>query len=163
MTRYTVFGKVYALNTCTLEYVHESGHVLRYHVCCCFQCHDTSVQFVTFLGQSLTSDELRRRVPGIADLMGTYYIPPDVAFALTRFILNSQISAKWEELKKADRKDKEKQTTAAKVPVTSSPYTISRPPLLLIDHTFYTSLNTSTLKCSFVVFRLSATSRRAVR
>ena len=79
------------------------------------QCHDTSVQFVTFLGQSLSHDELQRRVPSIADLMSTYHIPADVAFALTRFIFNNQISAKWEELKKIDRKDKEKQTSSAKV------------------------------------------------
>ena len=84
-----------------------------------FQCHDTTVQFITFLSNAFSNDELQKRVPDVAQLLSVYNIPADVTFALIRIATNQQISAKWEELKKIDRKDKEKQTTAAKVIVFS--------------------------------------------
>ena len=73
------------------------------------------MQFTSFLGSALSSDELQRRLPSLDDLLTSHYVSTDVAFALCRFTINQQITAKWEEFKKTDRKDKEKQTTSAKV------------------------------------------------
>ena len=80
-----------------------------------FQCQDTFVQFSSFLSSSLTIDEVSKRLPKLDDLLTQYYVAPDAAFALCRPLYASQIEKKFEEFKKADRKDKEKQTTAARV------------------------------------------------
>ena len=78
------------------------------------------MQFISFVGAALSADELQRRLPKLEDLLTQNFLATDVAFALCRFTINQQINAKWEEFKKLDRKDKEKQTTSAKVRASSA-------------------------------------------
>jgi hypothetical protein len=48
------------------------------------QCQDSLVQFISFLSQQLSLDEINKRLPFMDELLLTYHIPPDVAFALWR-------------------------------------------------------------------------------
>ena len=61
-------------------------------VCVCVQCQGTLVQFITFLSLQLSSDELVKRLPDIHELLTTYHIPTEVAFALWRIVYASSIS-----------------------------------------------------------------------
>lgn len=76
------------------------------------QCQDTLVQFITFLNLQLSLDEIHKRLPPIDQLLLTYHISPDVAFALWRSNYMSSIHAKFEEFRKADRKDKQDSSSA---------------------------------------------------
>ena len=60
--------------------------------CVCVQCQGTLVQFITFLSLQLSSDELVKRLPDIHELLTTYHIPTEVAFALWRIVYASSIS-----------------------------------------------------------------------
>lgn len=48
------------------------------------QCHDTLVQFGTFLGSTLTVDEYVEKLPSIHGMLQDYHIHADVAFFLAR-------------------------------------------------------------------------------
>jgi len=58
----------------------------------CVQCQSTLVQFISFLSLQLSTDELVKRLPDIHDLLTTYHIPTEVAFALWRIVYASSIS-----------------------------------------------------------------------
>ncbi|ELU01720.1 hypothetical protein CAPTEDRAFT_223841 [Capitella teleta] len=74
------------------------------------QCQDTLVQFISFLSLQLSLDEMNKRLPTMDQLLLTYHISPDVAFALWRSNYMSSIKAKFDELRKADKRDKQSQT-----------------------------------------------------
>lgn len=48
------------------------------------QCQDTLVQFGTFLGSTMTSDEYVDRLPSIHSMLQDNHIHSDVAFFLAR-------------------------------------------------------------------------------
>ena len=58
------------------------------------QCQATLVQFISFLSVQLSTDELVKRLPDVHDLLTTYHIPTEVAFALWRIVYASSISVR---------------------------------------------------------------------
>ncbi|XP_057340023.1 THO complex subunit 2 isoform X2 [Microplitis mediator] len=66
------------------------------------QCHDTLVQFGTFLGSTLTVDEYVEKLPSIHGMLQDYHIHADVAFFLARPMFAHAINIKYDELRKAD-------------------------------------------------------------
>lgn len=79
------------------------------------QCQDTLVQFLSFLSLQLSADELTKPLPDISELMSLYRITPDVAFGLWRIVFANAISAKFDDLRKLDKKDKQTNSPNAKV------------------------------------------------
>ncbi|XP_034949841.1 THO complex subunit 2 [Chelonus insularis] len=66
------------------------------------QCHDTLVQFGTFLGSTMTVDEYVERLPSIHGMLQDYHIHTDVAFFLARPMFAHAINIKYDSLRKAD-------------------------------------------------------------
>lgn len=71
------------------------------------QCQDTLVQFLSFLSLQLSAEELTKALPDISELMSMYRVTPDVAFGLWRIVFSNAIGAKFDDLRKLDKKDKQ--------------------------------------------------------
>lgn len=70
------------------------------------QCQDTLVQFGSFLSMQLSTEEFIKRLPPINELIGTYHVPHDAAFFLSRPLYSYAVNTKFEELKKTDKSNK---------------------------------------------------------
>jgi len=75
------------------------------------QCHDTLVQFGTFLASNLSQDDYTQKLPPIDQLLSEFHVNSDIAFFLARPMFNYLISTKYDELRRADKEWK-KRTTA---------------------------------------------------
>merc|ERR1719305_2144804 len=75
------------------------------------QCHDTLVQFGTFLASNLSQDDYTQKLPPIHQLLSEFHVNSDIAFFLARPMFNYLISTKYDELRRADKEWK-KRTTA---------------------------------------------------
>ncbi|XP_055499527.1 THO complex subunit 2 isoform X3 [Leucoraja erinacea] len=73
------------------------------------QCHDTLVQFGGFLASNLSTEDYIRRVPSIDVLCNQFHTPHDAAFFLSRPMYAHHISSKYDELKKAEKGNKQQQ------------------------------------------------------
>ncbi|TSL89846.1 THO complex subunit 2 [Bagarius yarrelli] len=73
------------------------------------QCHDTLVQFGGFLASNLSTEDYIKRVPSIDVLCNQFHTPHDAAFFLSRPMYAHQIMAKYEELKKAEKGNRQQQ------------------------------------------------------
>ncbi|XP_062856432.1 THO complex subunit 2 isoform X2 [Trichomycterus rosablanca] len=73
------------------------------------QCHDTLVQFGGFLASNLSTEDYIKRVPSIDVLCNQFHTPHDAAFFLSRPMYAHQILAKYDELKKADKGNRQQQ------------------------------------------------------
>ncbi|XP_063288176.1 THO complex subunit 2 [Pelobates fuscus] len=71
------------------------------------QCHDTLVQFGGFLASNLSTDDYIKRVPSIDVLCNEFHTPQDAAFFLSRPMYAHHISSKYDELKKAEKGNKQ--------------------------------------------------------
>uniref|UniRef100_G1N666 THO complex subunit 2 n=1 Tax=Meleagris gallopavo TaxID=9103 RepID=G1N666_MELGA len=71
------------------------------------QCHDTLVQFGGFLASNLSTEDYIKRVPSIDVLCNEFHTPHDAAFFLSRPMYAHQISSKYDELKKAEKGNKQ--------------------------------------------------------
>ncbi|XP_051824481.1 THO complex subunit 2-like [Antechinus flavipes] len=71
------------------------------------QCHDTLVQFGGFLASNLSTEDYIKRVPSIDVLCKEYHTPHDAAFFLSRPMYAHHISSKYDELKKAEKGNKQ--------------------------------------------------------
>ena len=70
------------------------------------QCQDTVVQFISFLSLQLSTEELLAQLPSVDELLTQYHIPSDVTFALWRPLHSAAIAARYEDLRKGEKKDK---------------------------------------------------------
>ncbi|XP_011499496.1 PREDICTED: THO complex subunit 2 [Ceratosolen solmsi marchali] len=75
------------------------------------QCHDSLVQFGTFLGSTMTVDEYVERLPSIHSMLQDYHIHADVAFFLARPMFSHAINIKYDVLRKADPNYKKMSST----------------------------------------------------
>ncbi|XP_043560804.1 THO complex subunit 2 isoform X1 [Chiloscyllium plagiosum] len=73
------------------------------------QCHDTLVQFGGFLASNLSTEDYIKRVPSIDVLCNQFHTPHDAAFFLSRPMYAHHISSKYDELKKAEKGNKQQQ------------------------------------------------------
>ncbi|XP_069468772.1 THO complex subunit 2 isoform X2 [Ambystoma mexicanum] len=73
------------------------------------QCHDTLVQFGGFLASNLSTEDYIKRVPSIDVLCNDFHTPHDAAFFLSRPMYAHHISSKYDELKKAEKGNKQQQ------------------------------------------------------
>uniref|UniRef100_A0A8C5SKB8 THO complex subunit 2 n=1 Tax=Laticauda laticaudata TaxID=8630 RepID=A0A8C5SKB8_LATLA len=73
------------------------------------QCHDTLVQFGGFLASNLSTEDYIKRVPSIDVLCNEFHTPHDAAFFLSRPMYAHHISSKYDELKKAEKGNKQQQ------------------------------------------------------
>ncbi|KAM4695761.1 THO complex subunit 2 [Rhinophrynus dorsalis] len=71
------------------------------------QCHDTLVQFGGFLASNLSTEDYIKRVPSIDVLCNDFHTPHDAAFFLSRPMYTHHISSKYDELKKAEKGNKQ--------------------------------------------------------
>ncbi|KAG8448102.1 hypothetical protein GDO86_015265, partial [Hymenochirus boettgeri] len=71
------------------------------------QCHDTLVQFGGFLASNLSTEDYIKRVPSIDVLCNDFHTPHDAAFFLSRPMYAHHISSKYDELKKAEKGNKQ--------------------------------------------------------
>ncbi|XP_052792425.1 THO complex subunit 2-like isoform X2 [Mya arenaria] len=81
------------------------------------QCQDTLVQFGSFLSMQLSTEEFVKRLPPIHKMVTEFHVPPDAAFFLSRPLYSYDINAKYDELRKAERAEKDKKdklSTSAK-------------------------------------------------
>lgn len=58
------------------------------------QCHDTLVQFGTFLASNMSQDDYTTRLPPIEALLSEFHVHADVAFFLARPMFNHMITTK---------------------------------------------------------------------
>ena len=58
------------------------------------QCHDTLVQFGTFLASNLSQDDYTAKLPPIESLLSEFHVHADVAFFLARPMFNHMINTK---------------------------------------------------------------------
>ncbi|KAJ6663264.1 hypothetical protein lerEdw1_010400 [Lerista edwardsae] len=72
-------------------------------------CHDTLVQFGGFLASNLNTEDYIKRVPSIDILCNEFHTPHDAAFFLSRPMYAHHISSKYDELKKAEKGNKQQQ------------------------------------------------------
>lgn len=56
------------------------------------QCNDTLYQFTAFVTTQVSIDELKAKLPSLEELISTYNVTPDVAFALYRPYLTHAIA-----------------------------------------------------------------------
>ncbi|KAF4789025.1 THO complex subunit 2 isoform X1 [Turdus rufiventris] len=70
-------------------------------------CHDTLVQFGGFLASNLSTEDYIKRVPSIDVLCNEFHTPHDAAFFLSRPMYAHHISSKYDELKKAEKGNKQ--------------------------------------------------------
>uniref|UniRef100_A0A8D0CBS1 THO complex subunit 2 n=1 Tax=Salvator merianae TaxID=96440 RepID=A0A8D0CBS1_SALMN len=73
------------------------------------QCHGTLVQFGGFLASNLSAEDYIKRVPSIDVLCNDFHTPHDAAFFLSRPMYAHHISSKYDELKKAEKGNKQQQ------------------------------------------------------
>uniref|UniRef100_A0A674MPM8 THO complex subunit 2 n=1 Tax=Takifugu rubripes TaxID=31033 RepID=A0A674MPM8_TAKRU len=73
------------------------------------QCHDTLVQFGGFLASNLSTEDYIKLVPSIDILCNQFHTPHDAAFFLSRPMYAHQILSKYDELKKAEKGNKQQQ------------------------------------------------------
>ncbi|TWW74883.1 THO complex subunit 2 [Takifugu flavidus] len=73
------------------------------------QCHDTLVQFGGFLASNLSTEDYIKLVPSIDVLCNQFHTPHDAAFFLSRPMYAHQILSKYDELKKAEKGNKQQQ------------------------------------------------------
>uniref|UniRef100_A0A672JPU9 THO complex subunit 2 n=1 Tax=Salarias fasciatus TaxID=181472 RepID=A0A672JPU9_SALFA len=73
------------------------------------QCHDTLVQFGGFLASNLSTEDYIKRVPSIDILCNQFHTPHDAAFFLSRPMYAHQILSKYDELKKAEKGNRQQQ------------------------------------------------------
>ncbi|KAF7244895.1 THO complex subunit 2 [Varanus komodoensis] len=78
-------------------------------LCFSAQCHDTLVQFGGFLASNLSTEDYIKRVPSIDVLCNEFHTPHDAAFFLSRPMYAHHISSKYDELKKAEKGNKQQQ------------------------------------------------------
>ena len=67
------------------------------------QCHDTLVQFGTFLASNMSQDDYTARLPPIEQLLSEFHVHADIAFFLARPMFNHMITGKFDELRKTDK------------------------------------------------------------
>ncbi|KAI1898968.1 hypothetical protein AGOR_G00077840 [Albula goreensis] len=73
------------------------------------QCHDTLVQFGGFLASNLSTEDYIKRVPPVDILCNQFHTPHDAAFFLSRPMYAHQILSKYDELKKAEKGNRQQQ------------------------------------------------------
>ncbi|XP_043913221.1 THO complex subunit 2-like [Protopterus annectens] len=73
------------------------------------QCHDTLVQFGVFLASNLSTEDYIKQVPSVDVLCNQFHTPHDAAFFLSRPMYAHHISSKYDELKKAEKGNKQQQ------------------------------------------------------
>uniref|UniRef100_A0A3B3ZEY6 THO complex subunit 2 n=1 Tax=Periophthalmus magnuspinnatus TaxID=409849 RepID=A0A3B3ZEY6_9GOBI len=73
------------------------------------QCHDTLVQFGGFLASNLSTEDYIKRVPPIDVLCNQFHTPHDAAFFLSRPMYAHHIVSKYDELKKAEKGNRQQQ------------------------------------------------------
>ncbi|XP_051716766.1 THO complex subunit 2 isoform X3 [Ctenopharyngodon idella] len=73
------------------------------------QCHDTLVQFGGFLASNLSTEDYIKRVPSVDVLCNQLHTPHDAAFFLSRPMYAHQILSKYDELKKAEKGNRQQQ------------------------------------------------------
>ncbi|KAI4891163.1 hypothetical protein NFI96_021304 [Prochilodus magdalenae] len=73
------------------------------------QCHDTLVQFGGFLASNLSMEDYIKRVPSVDILCNQFHTPHDAAFFLSRPMYAHQILSKYDELKKAEKGNRQQQ------------------------------------------------------
>uniref|UniRef100_A0A8D3DXW3 THO complex subunit 2 n=1 Tax=Scophthalmus maximus TaxID=52904 RepID=A0A8D3DXW3_SCOMX len=73
------------------------------------QCHDTLVQFGGFLASNLSTEDYIKRVPSIDILCNQFHTPHDAAFFLSRPMYAHQILSKYDEMKKAEKGNRQQQ------------------------------------------------------
>uniref|UniRef100_A0A8C9TAU6 THO complex subunit 2 n=1 Tax=Scleropages formosus TaxID=113540 RepID=A0A8C9TAU6_SCLFO len=73
------------------------------------QCHDTLVQFGGFLASNLSTEDYIKRVPPVDVLCNQFHTPHDAAFFLSRPMYAHQILSKYDELKKAEKGNRQQQ------------------------------------------------------
>ncbi|KAL4230734.1 THO complex subunit 2 [Mactra antiquata] len=78
------------------------------------QCQDTLVQFGSFLSMQLSTEEFVKRLPPIEKMVSEFHVPPDAAFFLSRPLYSYDVNAKFDELRKAEKGDKDKKVTSTK-------------------------------------------------
>merc|ERR1712142_990850 len=67
------------------------------------QCHDTLVQFGTFLASNLSQDDYTQKLPPIEQLLSEFHVHADIAFFLARPMFNHLINTKFDDLRKNDK------------------------------------------------------------
>merc|ERR1719508_197435 len=67
------------------------------------QCHDTLVQFGTFLASNLSQDDYTQKLPPIEQLLSEFHVNADIAFFLARPMFNHLINTKFDDLRKNDK------------------------------------------------------------
>merc|ERR1719468_911185 len=67
------------------------------------QCHDTLVQFGTFLANNLSQDDYSKVMPPLPQLLSKFYVNPDIAFFLARPMFNHLINGQYEDIRKSDK------------------------------------------------------------
>jgi len=67
------------------------------------QCHDTLVQFGSFLASNLSQDDYTKRLPPIEQLLSEFHVNADIAFFLARPMFNHLINTKFDELRRTDK------------------------------------------------------------
>jgi len=72
------------------------------------QCHDTLVQFGTFLANNLSQDDYSKIMPPLPQLLSEFYVNPDIAFFLARPMFNHLITTQFEDMRKSDKQWKAK-------------------------------------------------------
>ncbi|CAG7823395.1 unnamed protein product [Allacma fusca] len=70
------------------------------------QCQDTLVQFGTFLATSCTLDDYAKKIPCLENLVEEYHVSSDAAFFLWRPLFAHSITAKYDELRRAEKSHK---------------------------------------------------------
>ncbi|KAI7801982.1 putative THO complex subunit 2 [Triplophysa rosa] len=73
------------------------------------KCHDTLVQFGGFLASNLSTEDYIKRVPSVDVLCNQFHTPHDAAFFLSRPMYAHQILSKYDELKKAEKGNRQQQ------------------------------------------------------
>ena len=58
------------------------------------QCHDTLVQFGSFLASNLSQDDYTKRLPPFEQLLSEFHVNADIAFFLARPMFNHLINTK---------------------------------------------------------------------
>jgi len=79
------------------------------------QCHDTLVQFGTFLASNLSQDDYTSNLPSIEQLLTEFHVNADLAFFLARPMFNHLINTKFEEMRKTDKQWKQRSAAEKQV------------------------------------------------
>ncbi|XP_060572351.1 THO complex subunit 2-like isoform X2 [Ruditapes philippinarum] len=76
------------------------------------QCQDTLVQFGSFLSMQLSTEEFVKKLPPIEKMVSEFHVPPDAAFFLSRPLYSYDVNTKFDELRKAEKGDKDKKVSS---------------------------------------------------